>query len=73
MLQALEKVKIILERLSFSLKCIIILGQEEPLSEKASYNKLTIGIVGYKYEPRVNSFSLAFEECKFNKMIRETR
>ena len=49
------------------MKCIITLGQEEPFSEKASYNKLTIGIVGYKYEPRVNSFSLVFEECKLNK------
>ena len=73
LLQALEEVKIILEKIGFGLKCVTISGQEEPLNEKASSDKLTIGIAGYKYEPRADLLSLAFKECNFNKIVRGTK
>ena len=73
LLQALEEVKLILGKIGFGLKCITISGQEEPLSEKASSDKLTIGIAGYKYEPRADLLSLAFKECNFNKIVRGTK
>ena len=48
---ALKEVEIILNKIGFTLKCVTVPGQTTELSKKASSEKLTIGIAGYKYEP----------------------
>jgi len=68
--QALHEVGIILEKIGFSLKCVTVSGQKEPLSEKASSDGLTIGLAGYRYEPQKDLLSLAMKECNFNKIVR---
>ena len=63
---ALKEVEIILEKIGFALKCVTYSGQNTELSKKASSDGISIGIAGYRYEPKADMLSVADKECNFN-------
>ena len=63
---ALEQVETILTKIGFSLKCVTYSGQTTELSKKASSDTVSIGIAGYRYEPKADVVSVAMKECNFN-------